>query len=376
MVLADLREEQRRYHLPAPCFASAPTALLEGMAEFRELEVHVITCVRQRLPVPDRLASNIFFHSCVVPWWGWLKTFYLPCIAAVRKTVRNISPSVVHGQGTERYCALTAVFAGLPSVLTVHGNMRAVARAIQARPYSFHGITAWLEAKTIPRAAGVLCLNEYTRGEVKDIATRTWKVPNAVGREFFEVKRRPDELFRLFCPALICNYKNQNALILALDRLAAEHSFTLSFAGAAPDTPYTKEFFQLISTRPWCEYTGVLGGATLKEAYARASMVVLPSLEDNCPMAILEAMAMGIPIAGARIGGIPDLIESGVNGVLFDPTCMSDMASAIGNCLKQPRMLTQMGIAARIRADKFHRPRVVADQHIAVYKECSNAGKR
>lgn len=368
MVLADLREEHRRFELPSPCFASAPTALLEGMSEIPNLELHVISCIRKPLPVPERLAPNIIFHSCVIPAWGWLKTLYLPCIMSVRKIVRRIAPALVHGQGTERYCALTAIFSRVPSVLTVHGNMRAVAHALQAGPLSFHGITAFLEAKTLPRASGVICLNEYTRGQVENLAALTWKVPNAVGTEFFDTARHPDKVTRLFCPALICNYKNQNALIRALDPIAAELPFVLSFAGAAPETPYAEEFHELISSRPWCEYQGTLSGSALKEAYARAAMVVLPSLEDNCPMAILEAMAMGVPIAGARIGGIPDLVEHGVNGVLFDPTCPSEIASAIGSCLRSGEMLDKMGMAARERAERDHRPRVVAEQHMSIYR--------
>lgn len=369
MVLSDLREDHGLYGLSTPRFGSAPTALLKGMEQHTDVEVHVISCVRRHLESPRQLASNVFYHSCTVPWWGWLKMLYIPCILKVRETVRRISPAVVHGQGTERYCSLAAVFANRPSVLTVHGNMRAVARAFRSKPWSFHGITAILEAKTLPLASGVICLNEYTRNQVYTLASSMWKIPNAVGNEFFEVPRSPNSTPILFCPAIIALHKNQNALIKALDVLASDHRFVLRFAGAMPETPYSREFRDLISSRSWCEYVGVLEGDALKDAYAQAAMLILASTEDNCPMAILEAMAMGIPIAGARVGGIPELLDHGVEGVLFDPACPEQTAGVIRECLRNPSSLEKMGLAAKRRANKCHRPQIIAAHHIAVYRE-------
>src|SRR5690606_1142128 len=128
-----------------------------------------------------------------------------------------------------------------------------VARAMGAKPWGFHGITARLEAFTLPRAAGVICLNGYTRQQVGQLARRKWTIPNAVGFDFFNVERRAETIPRLLCPAFVCNYKNQNALIRSLDHVAKEQQFTLSFAGAVSTNEYGAEFQELIAARPWCE---------------------------------------------------------------------------------------------------------------------------
>ena len=104
-----------------------------------------------RMVSPEKLAPNIFFHSLYVPKLGWLRTAYQGCIRAVRKKLRELRPNIVHGQGTERDCAISAVFSGFPNVLTIHGNLRLIAKVTQARRFSF----PWLGGIIITRAAAV-----------------------------------------------------------------------------------------------------------------------------------------------------------------------------------------------------------------------------
>ena len=97
-----------------------------------------------------------------MPRIGWLRTGYQGCIRAARKKLREIQPDIVHGQGTERDCAISAAFSGFPNVVTVHGNMRKIARANCARPFSFLWLAARLEGFTLPRTDGVVCITRIT----------------------------------------------------------------------------------------------------------------------------------------------------------------------------------------------------------------------
>src|SRR5208282_5205162 len=115
------------------------------MAQLPETEVHVLGCVQQPMRSVEKLADNIWFHSLHVPKIGWLRTGYQGCIRAVRKKLKEIQPDIVHGQGTERDCAISAVFSGFPNVLTIHGNMAAIARHVRARAGSFLWLTGHIE---------------------------------------------------------------------------------------------------------------------------------------------------------------------------------------------------------------------------------------
>ena len=337
-----------------------------------EVEVHVVSCIRQKVNTPPKLAANLFFHNLVVPKIGWMRTAYQGCIRAVRKKLNEIQPEIVHGQGTERDCAICAVFSGFPNVLTIHGNMRLISAVNQARPFSFPWLAARLETLTVPRSGGVVCITNYTQDAVKDLARRTWVVPNAVDQSFFEVNAplatsAPKKILHI---GTVCVRKNQNAFIRALDALAGQHKFELRFYGEAGEQDaYGKEFFELIRARSWCAYHGWAKREELRALLGEATMLVLPSLEDNCPMAVLEAMAAGVPVVASRVGGLPDLIEDGRTGFFCDPLDASSMAGAIKRVLQNPSEAAEVARQAKERArDRFH-PVVIARRHLEIYRE-------
>ena len=111
----DKREPERDYSNPLPGLGAAPAALLEGFSFFPEVEVFIISCSQKILRSPFYFAENIKYYNLQVPKLGWLKTGYLGCILATRKLIGSLKPDLVHGQGTERDCAISAIFSGFPS---------------------------------------------------------------------------------------------------------------------------------------------------------------------------------------------------------------------------------------------------------------------
>lgn len=375
IVTTDSREHFRDYANPVPSFGTAPEALLQGFALLPDVEVHVISCARVRMKSPKKLAPNIFFHSLLVPKLGWMATGYQGCIRAVRKKLREIQPAIIHGQGTERDCAMDAVFSGFPSVLTIHGNMRLIAKVNRVKPLSFIWLAALLEKITIPRAHGVVCITHYTEQAVKDLAKRTWIVPNAVDSSFFDVDARPavEEPPRILCVGNVSVRKNQNAFIRALDPLAQKRKFQVLFLGhTTKGRPYDDEFLRLTRERIWCNYGGMANRDQLKAHLREASALALPSLEDNCPMAVLEAMAAGVPVVAAKVGGLPDLIEEGKTGFFCDPLTPNSMCEAVEKMLANPAAMPELAARAKQQAlARFH-PRVIASRHLEIYREVLN----
>ncbi|CAN5376927.1 N/A [soil metagenome] len=369
MLIPDNRDEFRNFAGDEPKFGPAPAALLEGLAQLSECEIHVISCSHRQLASPPKLAENIWYHSVVVSRWGW-RLGYFGCVARVRRKLQEICPDIVHGQGTERYCALGAALSGFPNLITIHGNMRAVRRALGAPLWSHNGLAACLEAITLPLTAGVICPSNYTQRQVGRLARRTWVVPNAVDSKFFEVVRRLDSTDVLLCAANAALYKNQDRLITALDETARNRPFSLVLAGSiSPENPYGAKVLDLCADRQWCHHAGSLTAEELRTELARATALVLPSLEDNCPMVILEAMAAGVPVAASNIGGIPDLVEPGVTGVLFDPRDEQSMREGVAKILQNPDSAVQMGKAAYEQAERRFRPVEVAKRHLDIYRE-------
>src|ERR1700730_2282098 len=234
-----------------PSFGTAPTALLQGFEKFPELAIHVVSCSQRKLNAPEKIGPNIWFHSLHVPKIGWLRTGYQGCIRAVRKCLKEIQPDIVHGQGTERDCAISAVFSGFPNVVTVHGNMRMVAKLHNAKPWSYLGLTAMLESPVLQRAGGVVCNNYYTLGNVRTLNRRTWIIPNAVDPRFFEIELQPVQPPTILCVGLVNPRKNQNGLLEAITPLREEMEFRVRFLGTAtPGIGYTEAFQRIVAERP------------------------------------------------------------------------------------------------------------------------------
>ncbi len=183
---SDGREILRRYERYKPQFGPAPEALLQGFAEIPEVEVHVISCTQRPVRAPEKLADNVWFHSLYVPKLGWMRTGYQGCIRAVRKKLKEIRPDIVHGQGTERDCAISAVFSGFPNIVTVHGNMVALAQLHRPRLGTYGWWAARLEKFTLRRTLGIICISDYVKNLVSHYKVPTWIVPNAIQKMFFD----------------------------------------------------------------------------------------------------------------------------------------------------------------------------------------------
>ncbi len=371
MLNMDFRENGRNYTAPEPLFHTAVAALLQGLARIPEVEVHAISCTQRPVTAPEKLASNIFYHSLLVPKLGWLRTGYQGCIRATRKKLHEIRPDIVHGQGTERDCALSALFGGFPNVVTVHGNMRQVAQVVGGRPFSFHWLAARLESFTLPRTDGVVCITSYTRAAVQALARRTWLLPNAVDAAFFDLNaaRLPEQPPVILCVGTIYPLKNQNAFIKALDPLAKRLRFKLIFLGLPDRGAYGAEFLELVKARDWCEYVGQADRDRVRELFSRASILALPTLEDNCPMVVLEAMAAGVPVLASNVGGLPDLITHEKTGIFCDPQHPDSFREGVARLLENPDLARRLAENAKMEALRRFHPQTIARRHLEIYRE-------
>jgi len=112
-------------------------------------------------------------------------------------------------------------------------------------------------------------------------------------------------------------------------KAAAQLPYSLKVIGDGPLLNAFRNQF----TRQHIEFTGYLDPENVFEIMKEARCVVIPSVGyENNPLSAIEALCMGTPVLGARIGGIPELIEEGVNGFLFTPKNISELTEKIALC--------------------------------------------
>ena len=123
--------------------------------------------------------------------------------------------------------------------------------------------------------------------------------------------------------------KNLMALRPLMDRLPGTR---LAFVGSGPQEADLKRAFAGTKT----VFTGYMGGEELASAFASADVFAFPSLTDTLGNVAFEAMASGIPVVGADAGGIPDIVQDGINGFLVDPSETEIFAEKIDSILSRP----------------------------------------
>lgn len=128
-----------------------------------------------------------------------------------------------------------------------------------------------------------------------------------------------------------------------------EPPLTLRVAGTGPCEGNIRAHLALLKLKT-VELLGPLDRPSLQAALSRARFTVLPSeCYENGPMAALESLASGIPLVGTRLGGIPEMIEDGVTGVLVPDRDPAGLLQGIRRAAKLP---PAAGTAARLRAEQ------------------------
>lgn len=110
------------------------------------------------------------------------------------------------------------------------------------------------------------------------------------------------------------------------------------------------------------EVTGRVSRDALPAEYRRADLFVLPTLADNTPVTLMEAMASGLPVVATAVGGIPELVASGVSGRLLPAGDVPALIAAVEGLLADPHARRRMGAAGRQVAEaRFARQRMVSE---------------
>ncbi|GAU35678.1 hypothetical protein TSUD_162500 [Trifolium subterraneum] len=163
----------------------------------------------------------------------------------------------------------------------------------------------------------------------------------------------------------LSNGEPEKPLIVHVGRLGVEKSLDflkglmdklpearIAFVG---DGPYREELEKMFEGMP-VVFTGMLLGEELSQAYASGDVFVMPSESETLGFVVLEAMSSGIPVVGARAGGIPDIIpadQEGKTGYLYNPGNLDDCLSKLKPLLFNKELRETIGKAARNEMEKF-----------------------
>lgn len=344
------------------------------------IELHVVT-VSKHVERDDEFTSGgLRFHFLKIPALPRAALGYQVDRRRMTSCLRRIQPAIVHGFGTESSFGYTAVSAPFPSVLMIQGI---IARISRVRGNAGLGralgaqMSGLVERVTVRRARHVVCETSFAADFVRETNPRAVVhiIRTPVRDEWFEIVRgaetgtAPEILF----VGWAVPEKGIDVLVTAFSRVVAEYPrAVLHVVG-----PYDGGYFQRVlmpeiarlSLADRVVFHGQQPAAVVAERLSSAALLALPTRMDTAPNVLAEARAAGVPVVASAVGGIPELIEDGVDGVLVPDGSAEALASAIAALLRDPAAAAAMGARGRERARRDHRASVQVPKLLDVYRE-------
>jgi glycosyltransferase involved in cell wall biosynthesis len=167
--------------------------------------------------------------------------------------------------------------------------------------------------------------------------------------------------------ARLCLDKDIATLLRAVTIVVREApEFRLQIAG---DGPCALDLHRLTEKLALKNHVQFLGSVRdVPALLGRASMCVLSSLSEGVPLTLLEAMACGLPVIATRVGGVAEIVQDGVSGMLVDPSAPSKLASALLQVQRDFALARRLGLAGRRSVEERFDVRHMVEQYERLYR--------
>ena len=291
----------------------------------------------------------------------------------IHLAMRKAHADILHVQGTgtdvRALAVVTALFRRWEMVATFHGS--------DIRVYAPQSAThrRWTE-RLVRRCAAVTAVS-------KDLATRAHElfpslkmpvrvIPNGVESFWFEPAGREEhgEPYILFMGRLH-PVKGVDTLIAAWMKLKQRTKAPVSLwlVGDGPEREALEKMVETNGLQESVRFWGAIQDVhRLRELYAGAMALVLPSRSEGLPNVLLEAGACGTICVGSRLGGIPEVIVDGETGFLFEPGDADALCDALLRVFALSEAeRTRMSVQAREHVRQNFSMDVVTERYIEVY---------
>ena len=322
----------------------------------------------------------------------WMRRFEYPEILYQRKwsmAARRFFEGVHRAEGLEvvqvpDYNGEAVAFQRLPFKLVVrlHTPSFLVDRLNGVDPDKRRRAWYALEEKAILRADGITASSTALKKEVCAYygipGERVTIIRNPVDTLAFspsEKMEEREEVVLLFVGRLE-KRKGVDLLLPAVREVLARHqNARFVFAGASLPG-YSSSYTDVLESEA-AKYPGrvtLLGALErerLPDVYRGADIFIIPSLFDNSPNALFEAMASGLPCVGSDTGGINEIIRHGETGLLFDPLHPGALSEGLTTLIREPLKRRALAKAAREAVVREYDPLKIAGETVDYYRRLS-----
>ena len=344
--------------------------LLRGLRAYPEISVQVFAKTKE--PGIDRMwlqdGAKVRVVSSYKRRYG---SRILGSVPLIVSAIRSAAPDVVHVHTYDYTYA--AIMSGYPVVMTVHSiPWREALTGRGVRKYLLAVLSLYLERRSLSRLQHAIAISPSIAAYVRARShAKLREIPVAIDPEFFEIPNL-DTGSRLLFVGQICPRKGLLSLLRSLDIIRYQvQEVQLDIVGNPTDRQYLSVLNAYVEQNGMSRHVRFLGHLdemALKQAYAECSVMVLASLEEGTPAALLEAMAAGKPVVATNVGGVSSIVDDQLSGFLVPANDVQRLADRILVLLFNHDLRDRMGQAAQVQA-KRHQLETVTAQTVEVYRD-------
>jgi glycosyltransferase involved in cell wall biosynthesis len=386
-----------------PVWGGVGTYIVELVKNLpKDLEVHVVTPMRGSLggknvssrdfDFSEYFSDNVHVHfvSNATDTFFYNGVFQLACLRYIPKLVDKENIDLLHFGN--HVAGLLDRLKGLntPAVTTVHTTIQGQRNGARISDTRFRNLEFSEKATFLTYPFLRLAETVYFSRIRHYITVSEW-MKRQLQEQYPKIKYRGISVIhnsvdtRVFCPTnkrkttkdivlftgRILAVKGLRYLIEAVPRILKEHSeaFFL-FIGPGDFSSYQRRLKDLGVSEDNFAFLGFLKDRSELVEYLRSSSVyVAPTLYENLPYRILEAMACGAPVVASNIAAIPEALRNDINGLLVEPGSVDDLVDAVCLLLTDSALRKRIGYEARKTVLEKFDSEVNASRTVGVYQK-------
>ena len=334
----------------------------------KDIDIHILTMNRNKQGRDNNPESERSQKNIVVKYIGDANdTFFfnikyqLSCKKTIKKYLENNDINIIHSQSSLPDLFVNPKDFKIPFITTIHTTIQGQAKAIRDSNANLSNMDRSEKMNLIFGSIGTLMENLYYSKRNKFITVSEW------GKKEFSIEKRiPDEEISVVHNGINLSefdegFVNNNVFpeivrdddrpkILFLSRMIERKGLdTIRKCIPIVSSKLDVNFIMAGTggcTIPSGNNVTNLGKVTniqKKNLYKYCDAFILPSHYENLPISILEAMASKLPVISTNVGGIPEIIDNGVNGILIPPKNEKELAEAIRNLIENPSHAKDLG---------------------------------
>lgn len=289
----------------------------------------------------------------------------LSCIPRLRKFFRSWKPDVIHTHlHALKYAYSASLGMGIPHVHTIHCNVSNHASCMDTITLPIYRYLFSHKKVTLVSLSEKICAitAKHYNISAKDspIVFNGVDLTRCISKQTYD---NPGTL-RLIQVASLSRWKNPKASVECVRILKQRGAdVSLDFFGEGAERPELEKMIAQYGLQEQITLHGVSGNVFPE--LQKSDIFILPSFTEGSPISIIEAMGTGLPVIASNVGGIPDMITDGVDGILIEPNAQA-LADAIEKLLTDEALRKALGENAKESVNRFSSV-TMAEEYLKLY---------